>query len=205
MARSQDVKTPMARLAWAKGLFEPVENESGKKNWTCSLLWPKETDLTVLENAALAAAQEEWGDKAVEWVKSGMVKNPFLDGDGKEGRSKKTGEPHAGFPGTVFIRCVSGEDYRPKLFNQKVLPCFDKDVFYSGAWVFAVVNAFTWDNPKNGKGISFGISLVQKVKDGEKFGGEGGPNPSKFLDTIEDQGDAPKAAKTGQGAAGLFG
>ncbi len=205
MARSTDAKTPLARLAYANGLFEMQTSDSGRKSWTCSLLFPKTVDLSALHNLALEAAKEEWGDKAVGMIKDGIIKSPFLDGDGKQGKSKKTGEPHAGFPGHTFIRCTSGEDYRPKLVNQKVLPITDKAELYSGCFGFAVVNAFTWVNKENGKGITFGISMFQKAKDGESLGGGGGGNPDEFFEKIADEGDAPAETKTGAGAGGLFG
>jgi len=205
VARSTDAKTPLARLAFANGLFEMQTSDSGRKSWTCSLLFPKTVDLSALHNLALEAAKEEWGDKAVGMIKDGIIKSPFLDGDGKQGKSKKTGEPHAGFPGHIFIRCTSGEDYRPKLVNQKVLPITDKADLYSGCFGYAVVNAFTWENKENGKGITFGISMFQKAKDGESLGGGGGGNPDEFFEKIADEGDAPAETKTGAGAGGLFG
>jgi hypothetical protein len=205
MARSEDLRTPLARLAFAQGLFELQTTQSGKKQWNCTLLWPKATDISALHNLALAAATEEWGDKARGMIVDGIIKSPFLDGDGKQGKSKKTGEPHNGFPGHTFIRCTSGEDYRPKLVNQKVLPITSKDELYSGCYVYAVVNAFTWENRENGKGITFGISMLQKAKDGESLGGGGGGSPDSYFEKIEDEGDAPAETKTGAGAGGLFG
>ena|SRR6185503_18079714 len=205
MARSQDLKTPLARLAFSQGLFEAQPKQSGGKHWTCSLLFPKSADISALQNLAVEAAKEEWGDKAVQMIKDKLIKSPFLDGDGPQGKSKKTGEPHNGFPGHTFIRCTSGEDYRPKLVNQKVLPITSKDEIYSGCYVYAVVNAFTWENKENGKGITFGVSMIQKAKDGESLGGGGGANPEEHFEAIPDEGDAPAETKTGTGAAALFG
>lgn len=206
MARSADFKTPIQmRLAFAKGLFELQTTQRGTKQWNCTLLAPKGVDRSVFEKAALDAATEEWGDKAVQMLKDGLIKSPFLDGDGAQGKSKKTGEPHPGFPGHWFIRCTSGEDYRPKLVNQKVLPITSKDELYSGCYVFAVLNAFTWINDQQGKGITFGITMLQKAKDGERLGGSGGGSPEEHFEVIPDEGDAPAETKKGDGAAGLFG
>lgn len=209
MARAEDVKTPLAIAAFTDSLFEPqVDEKTGKKSWTVSLLFSKTTGLDALKANALAAAKEEWGDKAEGWIKDGTIKNPFLDGDGKSGKSKKTGEPHAGFPGTTFIRCKSGEKYRPKLVNKKVLPITSQDELPSGSKVYGVVNAFTWENDEQGKGITFGISLLQvaKVAEGDEvLGGGGGANPDEHFEKIEDEGDAPASTKAGAGAGGLFG
>lgn len=204
MARSEDVKTPLARLAFTDGLFKAMERDNGSKQWGCTLLFPKSENLAALEAAAVEAATAEWGDKAKQMIKDGLIHNPFLDGDGPQGKSKKTGEPHAGFPGSKFIRVISGEDYRPKLVNKKLLPITDKDECYSGCYGYAVVNAFTWENKEKGKGISFGISMIQVAKDGERLGGGGGGDPEKFFEKIEDEGDAPETTKQGAGAGGLF-
>lgn len=203
MARSADTKTPLARLAFSQGLFEAQPKQSGGKHWSCTLLFPKSADISALQNLAVEATVEEWGDKAKQMIKDGLIKSPFLDGDGPQGKSKKTGEPHNGFPGHTFIRVTSGEDYRPKLVNQKVLPIVDKADLYSGCYVFAVVNAFTWENKENGKGITFGVSMLQKAKDGESLGG-GDAAPEEHFEAIPDEGDAPAETKSGEGAAGLF-
>lgn len=203
-SRSSDIKTPLARLAFADTLFKPHDRDNGKKQYGCTLLFQKGTDLSALQNAALEAAKAEWGDKAVQMIKDGLIHSPFLDGDGPQGKSKKTGAPHDGFPGTTFIRVISGEEFRPKLFNKQVLPLGDKAECYSGCYVYAVVNAFTWENKEKGKGISFGVSMIQVAKDGEKLGG-GGADPDQYFEKIADEGEAPESTKDGSGAGGLFG
>lgn len=209
MARASDIKTPLATVAFTNGLFDgQIDEKTKKKSWTASLLWPKSVSLDELKANAVEAAVAEWGDKAIGWIKDGTIKSPFLDGDGKQGKSKKTGEPHAGFPGNTFVRVKSGEDYRPKLVNKKVLPIASKDELPSGSKVFAVVNAFTWENAEQGKGITFGISMMQvvKVAEGDEvLGGGGGGNPDDHFEAIPDEGDAPASVKNGAGASGLFG
>lgn len=205
MARSEDIKTPLARLAFAQNLFEAQTTQSGKKQFNCTLLFPKGSDIAILQEAALKAAVEEWGEKAKQMIADKLIHSPFLDGDGPQGKSKKTGEPHKGFPGHTFIRVISGEDYPPKLFNKQVRPATKSEV-ESGLLVYAVVNAFTWENKEKGKGISFGVSMIQVAKDdGVRLGGGGGGNPDQFFEKIEDEGEAPAETKGGAGAAGLFG
>jgi hypothetical protein len=207
------MKTPIARFAFTDTLWTPQKRDNGTLQYGCSLLFPKGTDLigtdedgkpVNLKEMAVKAAVDEWGDKAKQMIADGIIKNPFLDGDGKQGKNKQTGEAHAGFPGTTFIRVISGGDYAPKLFNKKARPA-TKDELYSGCYGFAVINAFTWENRENGKGISFGISFAQVTKDGERLGGGGGINPDKWAEKIEDEGEAPASTKDGAGAGGLFG
>ena len=205
MARSEDILTPMGRFAFVDGLFKPRESTlTGRKAWQCSLLFPKETDLKMLRDLVVETAQEEWGDKALQMLRDDLIKNPFLDGDGKQGKNKQTGEPHKGFPGTTFIRLQSGEEYRPQLINRRMLPVTSREEFYSGVWGQAVINAFTWENEKNGKGVSWGISMAQAIRDDEKLGGGGAGRPEDWFHKIDDDGsDAPADAKS-RGAASIF-
>ncbi|CDZ55046.1 ssDNA-binding protein [Neorhizobium galegae] len=207
-SRSQDVKTPLAVLSFSADLFKARERDNGSKGYGCTLLFPKTVSLAALQEAALSAATEEWGDKAKQWIKDGIIKSPFLDGDGKQGLNQKTGERHKGYAGHTFIRCTSGADYKPTVVDKRRNPIVDAGDVPSGSQVYAVVNAYTWENEKNGKGISYGVSLVQvaKVAQGEEIlGGGGGPDPDKFFEVIDDEGDAPASTKSGEGAAGLFG
>lgn len=204
MARSEDIKTPLCRFAFTRHLFKPQDRDNGKKQYNCTLLFPRTTDLSKLQEAVLKVAVEEWGEKAKQMAKDGLIKSPFLDGDGKQAMNKKSGERHAGFAGTTFIRVMSGEERKPKVYDAKVNPIGSEEDLYSGCYGYAVVNAYTWENKENGKGISFGISLAQKAKDGEKLGGGGGADPDRFLDVIEDEGEAPAETKAGAGAGGLF-
>lgn len=205
MARSEDFKTGLVRLAFTDGLFEAQLDDWGKKNWTCSLLIPKSDSLAVYEKAALEAAKAEWGEKAGQMFKDKLIHNPFLDGDGPQGKSKATGEPHAGFPNTTFLRVKSGEAYRPTLINRQKLPITKKTEMYSGCYCYAVVHCFTWENEKKGKGLTFGLSMLQFVKDGEQLGGGGGVDVDKWAEVIPDEGAAQASTKGGAGAGGLFG
>lgn len=209
MARSEDAKTPPCIIAFSRDLFKPRDRDNGSKGFGCTLLFDKSTDISVLHGLAVEAAVAEWGEKAKQMIKDEIIKSPFLDGDGKQGKNKETGEPHKGYPGRRFIRCTSGADFKPKVFDRKRNPVYEEAECPSGSQVFAVVNAYTWENKENGKGVSFGVSLVQVVKkaEGDEVlgGGGGGPDPDKWLDKIDDEGEAPASTKGGAGAGGLFG
>lgn len=210
MARSEDVKTPLATIAFSRDLFKTRDRDNGSKGYGCTLLFPKSTDLSALTKAVTEAAVAEWGEKAKQMLKDEIIKSPFLDGDGKQGKNKETGEPHKGYPGTRFIRCTSGAGHQPKVFGRNAISRITEEAeMPSGSKVYAVVNAYTWENKENGKGISFGVSIVQlhtKAEGDDVLGGGGGgPDPSKFLEKLEDEGEAPSETKGGAGAGGLFG
>jgi hypothetical protein len=200
-ARSADFKLPLARLSYPN-LFKPQVKDDGKKQFNATLLIPKSADLAELKAAIVGVAKEAWPANGVDRLQKGLIKSPLLDGDGPQGLNKKTGERHAGYAGHWFVRVIANEDRPPRLFNRKLLPATTDDI-YAGCYVFAVVNAFSWSNPKNGDGISLGMTYVQAAKDGERLGG-GAPPADKFLSALADEGDAPAEAKGGAGAAGLF-
>lgn len=203
--RGPNVKTPLARLAYAQQLFEPkAKKNSTTKQFGCTLLIPKTADLTALKNEVVAVAVADWGEKAKDLLASGLIKSPFLDGDGKQGLNKDGGRK-AGHEGHFFIRTIAGEKYPPQLVSKDPkIRITSEAQLYSGCYVYAVVNAFTYDHPENGKGVSFGVSAVQFVRDGERLGG-GFVDPESVFDTIADEGEAPAATQNGAGAAGLFG
>jgi hypothetical protein len=204
MARSEDLKTPLARLSFPNLLKPQVStNDAGQKveKYNCVLLFPKTTDIGALKQAAAKAIEEAWGDKGLQMLKSGLIKSPFLDGDGPQGLSKKSGERHAGYEGTTFIRCAT--TLKPKVVDKKVQPVISEDEVYAGCYVYAVINAYTWDNPKNGKGVSFGVNMVQVAKDGERLGG-GGLDPSAHFEAIPED-NAPAGGSAVNSAADMFG
>lgn len=207
MARSEDIKTPLMVVSYAADLFKARERDNGSKGFGATLIYKKGTDVSALEKAAVDVAVETWGEKARQMIKDEVIKSPFLDGDGKQGKTAD-GEQKAELKGCRFIRCTSGADYKPKVFDKNRNPIVELDGCPSGSQVYAVVNAYTWENDKNGKGISFGVSMVQvakKAEGDEVLGGGGGPDPEKFFEKIADEGDAPDSTKSGEGAGGLFG
>lgn len=211
MARATDIQIKDVRFSFVQGLFELQTTQSGKKQWNVTLLIPKsatETLAALEANFVAACVANNWGDEAKvrDLIKKGLIKMPVLDGDGKQGLNKKTAEPHAGFPGHYFIRCTSGEAFRPALVNAQVLPITNKNELKSGDYGNAVIACFTWENAEQGKGATFGISALQKVRDGESLGGGGGVDPNAFFKAESvDGADAPAETKDGAGAAGMFG
>lgn len=222
-ARSQDFKLENMRGMFLHLLKPQKREENGvvKLSYNGSFLWPKSQptlvgktmdgkDLDVMAEAAKVAT-EEWGDKAVEWIKAGAIKNPFLDGDGPQAVNKKTGERHAGFAGHRFIRAASNADHPPGVFNSnagadgKLVKIVEPAACYSGAYYHVVVNLYAWEHAQNGKGLSFGLNMVQFAREGEKVGG-GPADPNTFFAPIGASIGQPAASvgDTSKGAGGLF-
>lgn len=204
MATSEDFLAPEARIAFAQDLFKAKDN-NGKMQFQATLLYPKTGDMKWLVDAVVALAVEEWGDKARQMLKDDLIKVPVLDGDGKQGMNKTTGERYEGFAGHNFIRVQSGADYPPLIVDQRLVPIVSaKGGLKSGDYGNPVVRLFTWENKENGKGVSVSISQLQKTRDGESLGGAGGaPDPDKFFKKLDVEA-AGEETKGGDGAKGLF-
>lgn len=222
-ARSLDFKTPLARLSFADQLFKARVNQndtSGKKKFGCTLIFPKadlsaknikygDKGMVSLEDIVGMLIVEKWGEKGLERARNGMIKSPFLAGDGKEAKSKKTGELHGGMgPDVFFIRTQANEDRAPGVFakpSESEIQATPSQV-YSGCYGKAVLNAFTWTHPQNGDGVSFGVQFFWKFKDGDKLGG-GGTSADEWTEDEApgNSGSAPSETRTGGGAGSLFG
>jgi hypothetical protein len=203
-ARSEDFKTPRCRVSFAQNLFKPRKNDAGVDKWGCTLIFPKSVRAE-LEKHVAQVIKDQWGDKGIEKAKAGLIKSPFLAGDGKEARNKETGELHPGMgPDVFFIRVQSNQEPVVR-YKSPSIPATEDEV-WSGCYGFAVVNAYAWNNPQNGDGVSFGIQFFQRTGGDEatdRIAGRGAFNAEKWAERIDDNGDAPDTG--GAGAGGLFG
>lgn len=216
-ARSDDFKAPDSRVSYAFALFKAKPNSQGQLKFNPTLIFPNAMktakvisyrgSMLSLEDIVGTVILEQWGEAGLTKARAGLIKSPFIGGDGKEARSKKTGELHPGMGPDVFMIRPTANGDRPPMVSASataVVPATEKDV-YSGCYGFAVLNAFAWHNDQNGDGVSFGIQCFYKKRDGERLGGGDGGDPEKWLETVDNAGGAPDSTKNGAGAGGLFG
>lgn len=200
-ARSPEFKTSICRLSFAQGLYKARAQQGGAPKFNCTLIFAK-SDRAELEKIVAKVIKDEWGDKGMINAKNGLIKSPFLAGDGKEARNKTTGELHPGMGAEFFfIRPSANEDRAPWVRWKDKNTQETEETVYSGCYGRAVLTAFAWNNSASGDGVSFGIQGFQKHREGERLGG-GGSDPEKWVDKIEDD-EVMEAS--GQGAAALFG
>jgi len=205
MERSADFKTPLCRVSFAGSLFKPrAQQEGGVEKYGCTLIFEKSCDRSALDAAVKGVILAQWSEKGLERAKAGLIKSPFLDGNGKEARNKKTGELHPGFGPDVFFLRVQSIRQPVIRYRSEHIPATEEEV-YSGCYGKAVLNAFAWNNAQNGDGVSFGIQFFQKIKDGDRLGGSGGVSAASWMEAVPDEGAAPEATRSGAGASGLFG
>lgn len=225
MASSAQKKVYGARFSYVQNMFNRVakKNDAGEAvmkdgkpvtEQQCTLIFDVGGDARkVLDEMMREAIVAEWGEKGIEKAKAGLIRSPILAGDGKEARIKtgdKAGQIHEGLgPDKFFIRVATRLE-APVRFRSETIPATygaGDDQIKSGDYGIAVLHAYTWNNSKNGDGVSFGIDYLQKTKAGEPLGGTGagGVDVGSVFEKVEDVGDAPSETKTGAGAAGLFG
>lgn len=146
------------RLAFPS-LFEatPVMKGDPKKKFQAVLLIPPGSDLSAYKAAAKAAMIEKWG-KAVK----------LGDNFGLKSADAKAAKGTDGYEeGGFYINTRS--DYQPGVVDERAVPVSDPEKVYAGCWVNVFLTAYAWEHPAKGKGVSFGLEAVQKVRDGERF------------------------------------
>lgn len=221
MYRTEDFKTPTCRVSYARDLFKARVQGDGptaREKFGATFIFPNAAlrekvlqpgggKMISMEDLVAECIKGEWGEKGLQRAAQGLIKSPFLRGDGPEARNKETGELHPGMGADVFfIRASANADRPPKISSSATafLPATEEDV-YSGCYGYAVLNCFAWHNDKKGDGVSFGVQMFFKRADGDRLGGGGGGSPDAWVETVPDIGAAPAATQNGAGAAGLFG
>jgi hypothetical protein len=205
-ARSKEFGTPECRISFAQNLFKPRSINNGEPHYGCTLIFKRDCDRREMDEAVKGVIIEQWGEKGWERALQGVMKLPFLKGDGKEARVLSTGAIAPGLgPDVFFIRPQANVDRPPAVhWKSKLVPATQEEV-YSGCYGFAVLNAYAWHHPQSGDGVSFGIRYFQKRKEGEPLGGGGPLDLDKWFDTsVEDEGPPPAAMLGKQGAGSVF-
>ena len=162
------IMTPTFRVAFPQ-VFTPKDMGDGKPKYSVVMLFnhdaikanPWQTELWKgLKAAAEAAAAERWpkgvADNMMSPFKDGMEKQEY-DGYGA---------------GVTFINAKSM--YKPGLIASDRTEIIDASEFYGGCYARATVSVYAWEYMKK-TGVNFGLLNVQKVKDGDPFGGNSRP------------------------------
>lgn len=157
--------TPIFRVAFPS-VFEPKAiGNSPKKKYYLTMLF------TLAEIAKDPAEKKKWDDLMMsaklvaeeKWPK-GLPKglaNPFQDGMQKQ--------EYDGYGAGVKYLNTSTTT-RPGLIDAAKNKIEDPSDFYGGCYARATVNPYAWEFM--GKvGVSFGLQNIQKVREGEPFGG----------------------------------
>lgn len=149
------------RLSYFHG-WEPTSINGGPERYSVSVLIPKDDTETVEAiNKAIDAAIEEgiakFGGKKPN---KAAIKLPLRDGD-----TEREDEAYAGH---WFINANSKT--APQIVDRAVKPILDRDEVYSGCYARVSLNFYAFNSNGN-KGIACGLGNIQKIRDGEPFGG----------------------------------
>ena len=156
-----------------------------------------ETDETKLKyqiTIALAKDDPFWKEVGAEikataaekWSKiPANLKRPVRDGDANLDDDGELKYPE--HEGCYTLQASSKR--KPDVADAALRPILEADELYSGAYYRAAVRAYAWTHATGGKGVSFSLETVQKVKDGEPLGGGGGKAEDDFATFKEEGGE----------------
>lgn len=171
-------------------LGEPEQYQGkGPFRWSGSFLVPAADPQKAMVDKALSdAATEKWGPKAKS-ILNAVLPDPkgccWIDGARKD---------YDGYEGHFALSAHRYQEKgRPLVFDNDKSPIYqlDNTVYpgkegriYSGCFVNATVEIWAQDN-KNGKGLRCTLLGIQRVKDGDAFGGGSRPDADDFDDVSE--------------------
>lgn len=160
------IVTPECILSYPH-LFVPRAMEDGKpEEYSCAPVFLAGTNLDELKMKAIAVAKARWGDKAVAMIRSGQLRMPFRKGEEK------------GYPeGSTFFNVRSRKEYPPVVISRyrdpdtlKPIVITDHTKVYPGVVARLSLTPFAYDT-KGNKGVSFGLNVVQIIRDGPRIDG----------------------------------
>lgn len=168
------VVTPKATLSYPHLDVPQVGPKVGDKaKYSATFVFPEGADLSGLEAAVVAAAEEKWPGKSKEMFRTGALRSPF-----RKDAEAKGYAPGSIFvntrserkPGLVYLYAGSEKDAQGRPLPARVPEDKVKEDLYPGAVVRAQLRAFAYDSNGN-KGVSFALNNVQKLSDGERIDG----------------------------------
>lgn len=166
---AQRLKLPYGTLSYP-ALAEPRKvGDATKATYSAVIIFPAGTDLSELEAACKAAAEEKWGEeRTAKMLKAKALKWPIKSGD--EYAAKKDGQEF--YEGKQFVNLKSEE--QPGLVGPRAGPDgrperMPPSEFYPGCIVRASVAVYPFDHPQGGKGVGIGLNNLQFVKHGPRL------------------------------------
>lgn len=155
--------TPEFRVSYPH-LFKPnAPKPTDKPKYSVTMLFPKDSDLAPIKEAIRNAKIAAYGSKD-NWPEK--LESPVNDGDDPKYADKK------GYKGHWVIKASTNEDQRPGVVDETGKnPITEQSKLYPGCYARACVYATKWEYMKK-EGIMFILDHVQKMRDGEAFGGK---------------------------------
>lgn len=162
-----NVVTPKGRFSFPHLEKPDVGGQYSDDKYKVTILIDKAEDLTAIKKAIMQCAKEAWPGKNIK--PKDLAHLPLRDGDEKEHLD--------GYPGNYFITAKSKKRRRCVDARRNDI---DPSEVYGGCYGRLVLTAMSYE--QGGKpGVTFLLDIVQKLEDGESFGG-GGAN----VDVLDD-------------------
>lgn len=150
-------------------VFVPKLNKlSGKEEYNLVALFPEKANLDNLKAATKEAIEKKWGPDPKKWPKK--LRSPFRDQAEREKELEDGTKvmPDGHVKGAIFLNLKSSR--MPGIIDKDRKPILDAEEFYAGCWARASVSCYAYDTAGN-QGVSFGLTNLQKVRDGEPLSG----------------------------------
>ena len=143
-------------------VFNPFAMEGQAPKYSVQLLIPK-TDVETVQaiRSAIEAAKQEGVIKFGGKVPA-ILKTPLRDGDLEKPDREE-------YKGHYFMSCSSKT--RPGVVDRNRQPILDETDVYGGCYGRVSLNFYAFNTSGN-KGIACGLNNLQKLEDGESFGGK---------------------------------
>lgn len=156
------VLTPTFRVSYPHVFKAQAVKPTDKPKYSITMLFAKDSDLSSLKEAIKQAKIAKYGAKE-NWPDD--LESPVTDGDQPKHADKE------GYKGHWAIKASTGEDQRPGVVDENVVPITDQAKFYPGCYARAYIYAYVWEYMGK-KGVGFILDHVQKMGDGKSFGGK---------------------------------
>ncbi len=185
MANAQQIVLTNVRLSYVHILKPFANNPGDEPKYSCTVLVPKSdaANLAKIESAIKAATE---AGKAGRWngVVPPNVPNPVHDGDGVKTDGTEYG-PEC--KGCLLFTATAKADRPVDVVDRRMNKIIEPSEIYSGIYANISVNFYPYMY-QNKKGVGAGLGPVQKVKDGESFGGST-PTANSVFSALTDEDD----------------
>jgi hypothetical protein len=190
-----EILLPEARLSFeVLGVPRSYQDKPDQpRRWGSTFLIPQGSELAAAVMKTITdVATAKWDKKAklyLEDILADKKASCWVNGDKKE---------YDGYQGMMALTAYRYEEKgRPLVMDNDTSPIFKADGtlyegkggrLYSGCYVRAKVDIYAQDN-KQGKGIRAELKVVQRLRNGDAFGG-GTPPSADGFEAIEEGADA---------------
>ncbi len=181
--------TPTFRVSYPH-LFKPQQlKPTDKPKYSVVGLFSKKSDMSWLKRVINQAKVNAFGPDKDEWPE---FESPVIDGDDKKYKDND------GYKGNWAIKfSANAELGTPGVVDERnrVIEAKDAAKFYPGCYAHAIAFAYVWEYMGR-HGVGFILDHVQKVRDGDAFGGRK-PIGQAFQPLVADEGDEGESEDVG--------